>query len=58
VEVAQAKELGVPLVAAVNTFRYAGQDHRKAATADIVRLRAAGVKYFQTDSVYDPSLRD
>lgn len=55
-EIAVARELGIPIVAAVNTFRYAGQDHMKAATADLVRLRGLGVKYFQTDSVYDPAL--
>jgi hypothetical protein len=44
-------ELGVPIVAAVNTFRYPGADHRERARADIERLKGV-VDGFQMDSVY------
>jgi glycerophosphoryl diester phosphodiesterase len=43
---------GVPIVAAVNTFRYRGQDHLQSARADIERLKRDGVDGFQFDSVY------
>jgi glycerophosphoryl diester phosphodiesterase len=55
-----ASSLGVPVVAAVNTFRYemAGRDHWQAAEQDIRRLRGYGVTYFQFDSIYDRWLLD
>ena len=54
---ALAKRAGVPAVVSINDFHYAGQDHMKAAHADIERLRRAGLTYFQIDSMYDIWLR-
>jgi glycerophosphoryl diester phosphodiesterase len=50
-----AEGLGVPVVAAVNTFRYEmrGRDHLRAAKEDIARLRRLGVTIYQIDSIYD-----
>lgn len=50
---ALAARAGVPAVVSVNIFHYDGGDHLKGARADIERLRKAGMKYFQIDSVYD-----
>lgn len=52
-----AKRAGVPAVASINDFHYAGMDHMKAAHADILRLRALGLINFQIDSIYDGWLR-
>ena len=52
-----ARKAGVPAVVSINVFHYPGQDHMKAAHADIVRLRDLGLTYFQIDSVYDQWLR-
>jgi len=54
---ALARRAGVPAVVSINDFHYAGQDHMKAAHADIVRLRTLGVTLFQIDSIYDAWLR-
>lgn len=43
----------VPAVVSINDFHYAGRDHMAGARADILRLRKAGLTYFQIDSVYD-----
>jgi glycerophosphoryl diester phosphodiesterase len=50
-----ASERGIPVVAAINTFRYemAKQDHWKGAQADIQNLLGMGVRHFQIDSIYD-----
>ncbi len=52
-----AARAGVPAVASINDFHYAGLDHMQAAHADIVRLRGLGLAYFQIDSFYDGWLR-
>jgi hypothetical protein len=52
-----ARRAGVPAVASINDFHYAGMDHLKAAHADILRLRALGLAEFQIDSIYDGWLR-
>jgi glycerophosphoryl diester phosphodiesterase len=49
--IARFHELNVPIVAAVNTFRYPGPDHLERARADIERLKGV-VDGFQMDSVY------
>ena len=42
----------------INVFHYADvKDHLASAHADICRLRALGVRYFQIDSVYEVGLR-
>lgn len=50
-----ARSVSIPAVAAVNAFRYAMAkvDEEKGAAADIARLRALGVTYFQIDSRYE-----
>ncbi len=53
---ALAARAGVPAVVSINIFHYAGLDHMVAAKADVERLRALGMTYFQIDSVYDPWL--
>ncbi|MBS1824350.1 MAG: hypothetical protein JST93_03430 [Acidobacteria bacterium] len=55
--IAMAKRLGIPAVVSINIFHYRGQDHRKAAQADIERLKGLGLTYFQIDSEYDSWLR-
>lgn len=52
-----ARKAGVVVVPSVNDFHYAGQDHMRAARADIERLRRAGLTYFQIDGIYDAWLR-
>lgn len=53
--VALAQSLGMLIVPSVNIFHYADlADHLAAAHADIERLQAAGIIWFQIDSVYDP----
>lgn len=52
-----AKRLGVPAVVSINEFHYRGRDHWQAAHADIDRLKALGLVYFQIDSPYDQWLR-
>ena len=49
----QAQQLGVPVVAALNTFHYRGESRMEQARKDIERMRALGVVQFQIDSVYD-----
>lgn len=55
--IALASRAGVPAVVSINIFHYPGQDHMKAAHADIVRLKNLGLTYFQIDSIYDQWLR-
>jgi glycerophosphoryl diester phosphodiesterase len=50
--IARFHDAGVAIVAAVNTFRYAAQDHLERARGDITRLKREGVDAFQIDSVY------
>ena len=52
-----ARKACVPAVVSINVGHYSGQDHMKAAHADIVRLRNLGLTYFQIDSIYDAWLR-
>ena len=53
--VSRAQELEIPVVAAINRFRYPDDDQEalSLARADIVRLRELGVTQFQIDSQYD-----
>jgi hypothetical protein len=51
------RKAGFPAVVSINVEHYPGQDHMKAAHADIVRLRDLGLPYFQIDSIYDRWLR-
>lgn len=53
--VGRAQELEIPVVAAINRFRYPDDDHGALALAkaDLVRLRELGVTQFQIDSQYD-----
>lgn len=48
-----AAQAGVPPVVSINIFHYGNGDHWKGAKADIDRLKALGMTYFQIDSVYD-----
>jgi glycerophosphoryl diester phosphodiesterase family protein len=50
--IARFHEAGVPIVAAVNTFRYPAENHLDRARADIDRLKREPVDGFQIDSVY------
>ncbi|MCP4189128.1 MAG: hypothetical protein GY768_00720 [Planctomycetaceae bacterium] len=52
-----ATEHGVPIVAAINTFRYPADRHRRLAAEDIHRLKKLGVNQFQIDSVYEADCR-
>ncbi len=54
-----ARDRGVTVVAAINTFRYemAKQDHWRGAERDIQKLLGMGVRYFQIDSIYDRYLK-
>lgn len=49
----RTQSLGVPVVAALNTFHYRGENQMEQAREDIKRMRALGVNEFQIDSVYD-----
>lgn len=53
-----AEGIGVPVVAAINTFRYEmlRRDHLQAAKEDIARLPQPGVTIYQIDSVYEQLL--
>ena len=56
--IALAKKAGIPAVASVNEYHYAGNpDPMAAAHADIDRLRRQGVTYFQIDSSFADWLR-
>ncbi|HEY8548380.1 MAG TPA: glycerophosphodiester phosphodiesterase family protein [Vicinamibacterales bacterium] len=54
-----AQEHGIPVVAAINTFRYrmAGVDDQEGAAADAARLLTLGVRHFQIDSIYERHFR-
>ena len=52
-EIRRALQLGVPVVPSVNVFHYLGINHQARAKQDIDRMRRAGVREFQIDSVYD-----
>lgn len=58
--VRRAQTLDVPVVAAINRFRYPddSQEALTLAKADIARLRELGVTQFQIDSQYDIWLLD
>src|SRR5690625_3410545 len=58
-----AEEVGVKVVAAINTFRYARsgeteEERWEAAQNDVERLLDLGVEYYQVDSVYEPLFRE
>lgn len=58
-----AEELGVKVVAAINTFRYVRsgeteEERWEAAKNDVERLLDLGVEYYQVDSVYEPLFRE
>ena len=55
--VALARRAGVPAVVSINADHYRGRDDMQAAHADIERMLALGVKYFQIDSAYELWLR-
>ena len=50
-----AGRAGVPVVASINRYHYLPRliGHRKAARADMLRLRGLGVTIFQIDSIYE-----
>ena len=56
----RARELEIPVVAAINRFRYPDDDEEalSLARSDIARLRELGVTRFQIDSQYDVWLLD
>ena len=49
--VALAQKHGVLIVPSINVFHYPAKVHLQRAEADIQRLKALGVRYFQIDSV-------
>jgi len=55
--VALARRAGVPAVVSINADHYRGKDDMRAAHADLARVLALGVRYFQIDSRYDIWLR-
>ncbi|MDG2382553.1 MAG: glycerophosphodiester phosphodiesterase family protein [Pirellulaceae bacterium] len=52
-----ARQHQVVVVAAINTFRYPPEQHRRLAAEDIRRLKKLGVTHFQIDSVYEADCR-
>ena len=51
--VALAQKHGVLIVPSVNVFHYPAKEHMQRAEADIMRLKALGIRHFQIDSVYE-----
>jgi glycerophosphoryl diester phosphodiesterase len=52
-DVRWAQARGIPVVPAINTFRYEGERPMERALADIRRLLGLGVTDFQIDSIYE-----
>ncbi len=52
-DVRWAQARGIPVVPAINSFRYEGERPMERALADIQRLLSLGVTDFQIDSIYE-----
>lgn len=51
--VSKLQKLGALIVPSINVFHYPDEEHLARAKADIDRMKAAGVRFYQIDSVYD-----
>lgn len=54
---AELRATGVPIIPAINTFRYPAAEHMKLAEQEIIEMLELGVDGFQIDSVYEQELR-
>lgn len=54
----QARAMGLPTIATINTWHYDGiANHLQAARRDAERMKSYGIDTFQIDAVYEPFFR-